>query len=82
MVGPVCETGDTFAAKRKLPPLSAGDRVALMSAGAYGASMSSGYNTRLPAPEVLVNGGSIRRHPAPDELSGGAWRRPNSALAH
>ena len=56
VVGPVCETGDTFAAKRKLPPLAAGDRVALMSAGAYGASMSSGYNTRLPAPEVLVNG--------------------------
>jgi diaminopimelate decarboxylase len=56
IVGPVCETGDTFAAKRKLPPLAAGDGVALMSAGAYGASMSSGYNTRLPAPEVLVNG--------------------------
>jgi diaminopimelate decarboxylase len=56
IVGPVCETGDTFAAKRKLPPLAAGERVALMSAGAYGASMSSGYNTRLPAPEVLVNG--------------------------
>jgi diaminopimelate decarboxylase len=56
VVGPVCETGDTFAAKRKLPPLAAGDRVALMSAGAYGASMSSGYNTRLPAPEVLVSG--------------------------
>jgi diaminopimelate decarboxylase len=59
VVGPVCETGDTFAAKRKLPPLAAGDRVALMSAGAYGASMSSGYNTRLPAPEVLVNGGQF-----------------------
>jgi len=59
VVGPVCETGDTFAAKRKLPPLSAGDRVALMSAGAYGASMSSGYNTRLPAPEVLVSGGQF-----------------------
>ncbi|HEY3920207.1 MAG TPA: diaminopimelate decarboxylase [Stellaceae bacterium] len=56
IVGPVCETGDTFAAKRKIPPLSAGDRIALMSAGAYGASMSSGYNTRLPAPEVLVSG--------------------------
>ena len=56
IVGPVCETGDTFAAKRKIPPLDPGDRVALMSAGAYGASMSSGYNTRLPAPEVLVSG--------------------------
>jgi diaminopimelate decarboxylase len=56
VVGPVCETGDTFATKRKMPPLSAGDRVAVLSAGAYGASMSSGYNTRLLAPEVLVNG--------------------------
>jgi diaminopimelate decarboxylase len=56
VVGPVCETGDTFATKRKLPPLGAGDRVAVLSAGAYGASMSSGYNTRLLAPEVLVNG--------------------------
>lgn len=56
IVGPVCETGDSFAVQRKLPPLEAGELVALMSAGAYGASMSSGYNTRLPAPEVLVRG--------------------------
>lgn len=56
VVGPICETGDSFAVKRKLPPLEAGALVALMSAGAYGASMSSGYNTRLPAPEVLVRG--------------------------
>lgn len=56
VVGPVCETGDSFAVQRKLPPLEPGERVALMSAGAYGASMSSGYNTRLPAPEVLVRG--------------------------
>jgi len=73
VVGPVCETGDTFAARRKLPPLAAGDRVALMSAGAYGASMSSGYNTRLPAPEVLVNGGRfavIRPRPSYDAVLG------------
>ena len=56
VVGPICETGDTFAVKRKLPPLAAGDLVALMSAGAYGASMSSGYNSRLLVPEVLVSG--------------------------
>jgi diaminopimelate decarboxylase len=56
VVGPICETGDSFAVQRKLPPFEAGDGVALMSAGAYGASMSSGYNTRLPAPEVLVRG--------------------------
>ena len=56
VVGPICETGDTFAQRRLLPPLEAGDRVALMSTGAYGAAMGSGYNTRLPAPEVLVRG--------------------------
>ena len=56
IVGPICETGDSFAMQRKLPVLEAGDGIALMSAGAYGASMSSAYNTRLPAPEVLVRG--------------------------
>jgi diaminopimelate decarboxylase len=56
IVGPVCETGDSFAVQRKMTPLAEGDLVAVMSAGAYGASMSSGYNTRLPAPEVLVRG--------------------------
>jgi diaminopimelate decarboxylase len=56
IVGPICETGDSFAVQRKLPPLEPGERIALMSAGAYGASMSSAYNTRLPAPEVLVRG--------------------------
>ena len=56
VVGPVCETGDTFTRDRKLPPLEAGDLVAFMSAGAYGASMSSEYNSRLMAPEVLVRG--------------------------
>jgi diaminopimelate decarboxylase len=69
VVGPVCETGDSFAVKRKLPPLEAGDLVALMSAGAYGASMSSGYNTRLPAPEALVCGAQfavIRPRPSYD----------------
>lgn len=56
VVGPVCETGDTFTRDRELPPLEAGDLVAFMSAGAYGASMSSEYNSRLMAPEVLVRG--------------------------
>jgi diaminopimelate decarboxylase len=54
VVGPVCETGDTFTRDRLLPPLEAGDLVAFMSAGAYGAAMSSEYNSRLLAPEVLV----------------------------
>ena len=56
VVGPICETGDTFARERLLPPLKAGDLVAFLSAGAYGASMSSEYNSRLLAPEVLVRG--------------------------
>jgi diaminopimelate decarboxylase len=56
VVGPVCESGDTFARARALPPLEAGDLVALMSAGAYGAVMASEYNSRLLAPEALVRG--------------------------
>jgi diaminopimelate decarboxylase len=56
VVGPVCETGDTFARARALPPLTAGDLVAFMTAGAYGAAMASEYNSRLLAPEVLVRG--------------------------
>jgi diaminopimelate decarboxylase len=56
VVGPVCETGDTFTRDRQLPPLQAGDLVAFMTAGAYGAAMSSEYNSRLLAPEVLVKG--------------------------
>ena len=56
VVGPVCETGDTFARERMLPPLKSGDLVAFMSAGAYGAAMSSEYNSRPLVPEVLVRG--------------------------
>lgn len=56
IVGPVCETGDYLALDRKLPPLSAGDLIAVMTAGAYGAVMSSSYNTRPLVPEVLVRG--------------------------
>lgn len=56
VVGPVCETGDTFLMNEKLPPMKEGDLAAIMSAGAYGAVMSSTYNTRPLAPEVLVHG--------------------------
>jgi len=56
IVGPICETGDYLALDRKLPPLSEGDLVAFMTAGAYGAAMSSTYNSRLLVPEVLVKG--------------------------
>ena len=56
IVGPVCESGDTFAKGRDMPAVSAGDLVAFRSAGAYGAVMSSEYNSRPLIPEVLVDG--------------------------
>ena len=56
IVGPVCETGDLFAAQRPMPPLSPGDLVAFHTAGAYGAVMASSYNSRPIAPEVMVKG--------------------------
>jgi diaminopimelate decarboxylase len=56
VVGPICETGDYLALERRLPPLASGDLVAFMTAGAYGAAMSSTYNTRRLIPEVLVKG--------------------------
>jgi diaminopimelate decarboxylase len=56
IVGPVCETGDTFARDRLLPSLNPGARVAILDAGAYGAVMSSTYNARPRAAEVLVDG--------------------------
>ncbi len=59
VVGPVCETGDIFAEQRPLPELVPGDLVTICAAGAYGATMSSLYNSRLPAPEVLVRGGEF-----------------------
>lgn len=71
VVGPVCETGDTFARDRDLPPLKAGDLVVFMSAGAYGAVMSGEYNTRPLAAEVLVDGersAVIRPRPTYDEM--------------
>jgi len=71
VVGPVCETGDTFARDRDLPPLKAGDLVVFMSAGAYGAVMSGEYNTRPLAAEVLVDGDRsavIRPRPTYEEM--------------
>jgi diaminopimelate decarboxylase len=73
VVGPVCETGDRFAEHRPLPPLKPGDLVAFAAAGAYGAVMSSTYNTRLPAAEVLVEGGRfavVRPRPSYDHIIG------------
>jgi diaminopimelate decarboxylase len=54
VVGPICESGDFFARNRELPELRPGDLLAVMSAGAYGFSMASTYNTRPRVPEVLV----------------------------
>jgi diaminopimelate decarboxylase len=73
VVGPVCETGDFLAEDRTLPPVEAGDLLAVMTAGAYGAVMSSTYNSRLLIPEVLVNGDRyavIRPRPSYDALIG------------
>jgi diaminopimelate decarboxylase len=60
VVGPVCETGDFFARDRKLAPVAAGDLVALLDAGAYGMALSSNYNSRPRAAEVLVEGAKAR----------------------
>ena len=71
IVGPVCESGDTFARQRPMAPLNAGDLVAFRSAGAYGAVMASEYNTRPLIPEVLVHGDQfavIRARPSFDEI--------------
>ena len=56
VVGPVCETGDTFAMAREMDSVDAGDLIAFMTAGAYGATMASTYNSRALTPEVLVSG--------------------------
>ncbi|MBD0865690.1 MAG: diaminopimelate decarboxylase [Rhodobacteraceae bacterium] len=71
IVGPVCESGDTFARARNMPPLSPSDLVVFRSAGAYCAVMASEYNTRPLIPEVLVHKDQfavIRRRPTFDEI--------------
>ena len=71
VVGPVCETGDTFALDRELPACAAGDLVMIKGAGAYGASMASNYNSRPLLAEVLVDGhrySMIRRPQTYEEL--------------
>ena len=71
VVGPVCEPGDTFAVDRDLPPIAEGDLVAFTAAGAYGAVMSSMYNSRPLVPEVLVAGTRfdvIRARPSYDDM--------------
>jgi diaminopimelate decarboxylase len=73
IVGPVCETGDYLALERELPAFEPFDLMALMTAGAYGAVMSSTYNSRLLVPEVLVNDSAyavVRPRPSYDDLIG------------
>ena len=73
VVGPVCETGDYLALDRDMPLPRAGDLLAIMSAGAYGAVQAGTYNSRLLVPEVLVDGADyavVRRRPTFDELIG------------
>ena len=60
VVGPICESGDFLGKDRRLPELAAGDLLAVKSAGAYGFTMSSNYNSRPRAAEVLVSGGNFR----------------------
>lgn len=73
VVGPVCESGDYLAKARELPPVAAGDLLAIMSAGAYGAVQASTYNTRPLVPEVLVKGerfAVVRPRPTYEEMIG------------
>lgn len=73
VVGPICESTDKFASGRVLPEVNAGDRLAFMSAGAYGAVLSSAYNARPLVPEVLVDGDRfeiVRRRPSFEESVG------------
>jgi len=83
VVGPICETGDTFTRDRALPPLEAGDLVAFMSAGAYGAAMASEYNSRPLVPEVLIKGDQfavVRARPTYEDMlsreQAPPWLRP------
>ena len=74
VVGPVCESGDTFAKQRLLPPLRTNDLLAFATAGAYGAVMASSYNSRPLVPEVLVNGQDfavVRARPSYEEMLAG-----------
>lgn len=71
VVGPICESGDTFTKRRDLPQMKAGELLVLHSAGAYGAAQASQYNSRPLVPEVLVNGSEfsiIRERPALEDM--------------
>lgn len=74
IVGPICETGDTFATDREIDTVAPDDLVAFMTAGAYGATMASTYNSRALTPEVLVSGDKwavVRERPPIETLIAG-----------
>jgi diaminopimelate decarboxylase len=78
IVGPICETGDTFARSRRMDRVSAGELLIIRTAGAYAATMGSTYNSRPLTPEVLVNGSEwavVRERREAEDLVGG-YKRP------
>jgi len=84
VVGPICETGDFLALERVLPTVEPGERLAVLCAGAYGFAMSSNYNTRGRAPEVLVDGGRhavVRTREAVDALFASETPDPFATLS-
>ncbi len=73
VVGPVCESGDYLALDRDIAEVAAGDLIAVMTAGAYGAVQAGTYNSRLLVPEVLVKGADyavVRPRPTYEEMIG------------
>jgi diaminopimelate decarboxylase len=79
VTGPICESGDILAHDRQLPPLSAGDIIAVLDTGAYGFAMSSQYNCRPRCPEVLIHGGReslMRRGETVSDLAATMERPP------
>ncbi len=80
VVGPICESTDYLAKDRRLVGIERGDLLAVMSAGAYSFSMSSNYNSRPRAAEVLVDGSIIRDHPAAGAVRGPDPRRDHGLI--
>jgi diaminopimelate decarboxylase len=83
IVGPICETGDVLGKDRRLPHMKPGDLLAILQAGAYGFAMSSNYNGRIKAAEVLVDGDEfqiIRRRQSYDHLLDGIVQPPNNSF--
>ncbi len=83
VVGPICETGDCFARERRIPEVKPGDPLAIFSAGAYGFSMASNYNSRPRCSEFLVEGDNlrlIREREAYEDLIKGETLTPNSSI--